>query len=160
MAAIQEYYSVYIAHMESGVDLRDYSERELGYYKDYMRTRQALTITPLASYCILRDNAIQVSVEGKEKWLKIVNQSNIPLVEHLLQVRLDRRLVPTNAKSSSVVGRYGGGSRFACEKRYLDGAKMVAKCVGVVKVTDLARLQKETNGVGDKVIGCIRAFLE
>ena len=146
--------------MRSGTDYRDYSERDLPYYITYMSTRQSLTFTPLPSYRTLRDNTIQVSLEGKEQWLQIVNGANTRLVQHLLQVRLDRRLVPTNANSSSVVGRYGGGSRFACEKRYLDGAKMVAKCVGVVEVQDLLRLQAETSGVGDKVIECIRNFFK
>ena len=159
MAAIQEYYSVYIAHMESSVDLRDYSERDLPYYKDYMLHKVPLTFTPLASYRTIRANTIQVALEGKEEWLQIVNEANTRLVQHLLQVRLDRRLEPTNASSSSVVGRYGGGSRFACEERYLDGAKMVAKCAGVVEVQDLPRLKARTRGVGDKVIECIRAFL-
>ena len=160
VAAIQEYYSVFIEHMRSGTDYRDYSERDLPYYITYMSTRQSLTFTPLPSYRTIRDNTIQVSLEGKEEWLQIVNEANTRLVQHLLQVRLDRRLVPTNANSSSVVGRYGGGSRFACEKRYLDGAKMVAKCVGVVEVQDLLRLQAETSGVGDKVIECIRNFFK
>ena len=160
VATLREYYSVFIEHMRSGTDYRDYSERDLPYYITYMSTRQSLTFTPLPSYRTLRDNTIQVSLEGKEQWLQIVNGANTRLVQHLLQVRLDRRLVPTNANSSSVVGRYGGGSRFACEKRYLDGAKMVAKCVGVVEVQDLLRLQAETSGVGDKVIECIRNFFK
>jgi hypothetical protein len=114
---------------------------------------------PLPSYNKVNDGKIQVSLQGKEEWVKIGNDGNTPAVQHLLEIRLNRRLVPTNAKSASIIGRYGHGTVWACEKRYLDGALMLLRCNYLVEECHLLGLQKATKGVGPKVTGAIRKFL-
>ena len=106
----------------------------------------------LASYkSVNMSNQIQVSVEGKENWIDIGHKSNIRLIQHLLQIRLDRRLIPTNADSASIINRYGYGTLWACEKRYLDGAIMIIKCKYKVMSKHVDELVKKTRGVGKKV---------
>ena len=171
-AALKEYYTVVIAFLNSRVDIRDYSERmlyyssklvgDLPYYKAFVEHRRKNPpppFVPLPSYNTVNDGKIQVSLQGKEEWLPIGNDGNLPAVKDLLQIRLDRRLVPTNADSASIIGRYGHGTVWACEKRYLDGALMLLRCNYLVEESHLLGLQKATKGVGPKVTGAIKKFL-
>ncbi len=102
---------------------------------------------------------MQVALQKKEEWVEVVNSANNALIQHLLDIRLERRLSPTNRYSK---GNYGDKHcRFACEYRYLCGALMVAGCAQEVLDYQTAKhLVDSTKGVAEKVLKTIGLFLK
>lgn len=160
------YYKAYAEFKRSRVELRDFSEQGLQYYKDYLRIVRNIPVSvadfsPMESYCSLRSNDIQISLEMPERWIAVGCIENLALILHLLDIRLARRRKATNDSSMSVINAYGGtGCWYACEWRYWLGACMICSCPYPVEIEHLDKLQKETDGVGDRVMSAIKKFLE
>ncbi len=102
---------------------------------------------------------MQVALQKKDEWVVVVNSDNNALIQHLLDIRIQRRLSPTNRYSK---GNYGDKHcRFACEYRYLCGAVMVAECAQPVLDYKTAKnLVEGTKGVAEKVLKAICLFLK
>ena len=111
---------------------------------------------PLSSYNTVRNECIQVSLQGKESWRKILNMDNLALIQYLLKIALKRRIKPTNQGSK---GSYGNALvRYACTKRYMDAAIII---LGIDFAFGLLNLMwlLGWNGVGFQIVLHVGMFL-
>ena len=88
-----------------------------------------------------------------------LNPLNENLVNFLLLKRLHRRVLATNEKSGrSGSSNYEGVARFACEFRYIQGARMVCAMAEVATTENILDVIKKTSGVGKELYSHIIEF--
>ena len=89
-----------------------------------------------------------------------LNPANENLVNFLLLKRLHRRILATNEKSGCTgPSNYEGVARFACEYRYVLGARMVSQMTDLTTPLNIPIIVSKTQGVGGELVTHILEFL-